>query len=55
MNKENCVLKLVDEIILDYDARSKKLQNETSVSLRLLLTESQPSVTGVNTLTEKKI
>ena len=24
MNKENCVLKLVDEIILYYDARSKK-------------------------------
>ena len=27
MNKENCVLKLVDEIILYYDARSKKHQN----------------------------
>ena len=26
MNKENCALKLVDEIILYYDARSKKLQ-----------------------------
>ena len=26
MNKENCVLKLVDEIILYYDARSKKHQ-----------------------------
>ena len=25
MNKENCALKLVDEIILYYDARSKKL------------------------------
>ena len=24
MNKENCTLKLVDEIILYYDARSKK-------------------------------
>ena len=24
MNKENCALKLVDEIILYYDARSKK-------------------------------
>ena len=24
MNKENCVLKLVDEIILYYDARSRK-------------------------------
>ena len=28
MNKENCVLKLVDEIILYYDARSKKHQND---------------------------
>ena len=27
MNKENCALKLVDEIILYYDARSKKHQN----------------------------
>ena len=26
MNKENCTLKLVDEIILYYDARSKKHQ-----------------------------
>ena len=26
MNKENCGLKLVDEIILYYDARSKKHQ-----------------------------
>ena len=26
MNKENCALKLVDEIILCYDARSKKHQ-----------------------------
>ena len=27
MNKENCALKLVEEITLYYDARSKKLQN----------------------------
>ena len=27
MNKENCTLKLVAEIILYYDARSKKHQN----------------------------
>ena len=27
MNKENCALKLVDEIILYYDAQSKKHQN----------------------------
>ena len=26
MNKENCALKLVDEIILYYDARSKERQ-----------------------------
>ena len=26
MNKENCALKLVNEIILHYDARSKKHQ-----------------------------
>ena len=26
MNKENCALKLVNEIILYYDARSKKYQ-----------------------------
>ena len=26
MNKENCALKLVDEIILYYDAQSKKHQ-----------------------------
>jgi len=26
MNKENCALKLVDEIILYYDARSEKHQ-----------------------------
>ena len=31
MNKENCALKLVDEIILYYDARSKK-----NVKLKLL-------------------
>ena len=33
MNKENCALKLVDEIILYYDARSKKHQ----ISLLFLL------------------
>ena len=31
MNKENCALKLVDEIILYYDARSKKHQIELYV------------------------
>ena len=28
MNKENCALKLVDEIILYYDARSQKHQKK---------------------------
>ena len=27
MNKENCALKLVDEIVLYYDSRSKKTSN----------------------------
>ena len=31
MNKENCALKLVDEIILYYDARSKNIKNIYSV------------------------
>ena len=31
MNKENCALKLVNEIILYYDARSKKHQILTSI------------------------
>ena len=31
MNKENCALKLVDEIILYYDAQSKKHQKRYGV------------------------
>ena len=31
MNKENCALKLVNEIILYYDARSKKHQKSESL------------------------
>ena len=31
MNKENCALKLVDEIILYYDARSKKTSNSENI------------------------
>ena len=34
MNKENCALKLVDEIILYYDARSEKHQKITGTSLK---------------------
>ena len=36
MNKENCALKLVDEIILYYDARSKKHQNPQEIFLVLI-------------------
>ena len=35
MNKENCALKLVDEIILYYDARSKKHQKDKLFSFPL--------------------
>ena len=34
MNKENCALKLVDEIILYYDARSKKHQIKSNLSVK---------------------
>ena len=37
MNKENCALKLVDEIILYYDARSKKTSNDETKSLFAIL------------------
>ena len=33
MNKENCALKLVEEIILYYDARSKKHQTEECIKI----------------------
>ena len=35
MNKENCALKLVDEIILYYDARSKKTSNYFCLNFRI--------------------
>ena len=35
MNKENCVLKLVNEIILYYDARSKKHQMSNKFARKL--------------------
>ena len=41
MNKENCALKLVDEIILYYDARSKKHQIVTSLFSGLEGTERE--------------
>ena len=37
MNKENCALKLVNEIILFYDARSKKYQITTIKVVESLL------------------
>ena len=42
MNKENCALKLVDEIILYYDARSIKLQiiNETTNNVHEVIHKS---------------
>ena len=41
MNKENCALKLVDEIILCYDAQSKKHQISAIVSLTILLSKGK--------------
>ena len=38
MNKENCALKLVDEIILYYDARSKK-HKKTSNSVHFFVSQ----------------
>ena len=35
MNEENCALKLVDEIILYYDARSEKHQNFLKYSIMI--------------------
>jgi len=37
MNKENCALKLVDEIILFYDARSKKHQKNARVVVLIIV------------------
>jgi len=36
MNKENCALKLVDEIILYYDARSKIIKSSINISLKVI-------------------
>ena len=43
MNKENCALKLVDEIILYYDARSKKYQFIWNLCLRIFVNTFAPS------------
>jgi len=37
MNKENCALGLIDEIILYYDARSKKTSNQIICNVKLPL------------------
>ena len=50
MNKENCALKLVDEIILYYDARSKKYQNACRLSLNFSCKTSVKNVTKVPNL-----
>ena len=44
MNKENCALKLVDEIILYYDARSKKNIKKV-VYVYLLILYTGPNIT----------
>ena len=44
MNKENCALKLVDEIILYYDARSKKLKKYAVVFLLIRTVHSTQSL-----------
>ena len=36
MNKENCALKLVDEIILYYDARPKKTSKQRNYDMQFL-------------------
>ena len=60
MNKENCALKLVDEIILYYDARSKNIKlpcflSVTRIflvlkSLKTKLQGTQLYTTGINFL-----
>ena len=53
MNKENCALKLVDEIILYYDARSKKTSKAVYLSdfsvflYRRLTTDSSSNIFSV--------
>ena len=42
MNKENCALKLVNEIILYYDARSKKHQILQRIILLLVSSINEP-------------
>ena len=46
MNKENCALKLVDEIILYYDARSKKYHMKY---YRVVFSEKASNLEGILT------
>ena len=46
MNKENCALKLVDEITLYYDARSKKHQILRGLPQSLQADTSNPVIAG---------
>jgi len=48
MNKENCALNLVDEIILYYDVRSKNHQNPFRSLLRYQKTSKQFRVNSLN-------
>ena len=57
MNEENCALKLVNEIILYYDARSKKtsnyvMQNQSALNQCTVqtFTESEDTRCCVNTI-----
>ena len=52
MNKENCVLKLVDEIIIYYDARLKKHQ----ITLpRVIIQQNDPLLSPKSLLTMNPI
>ena len=50
MNKENCALKLVDEIILYYDARSKKHKKRSLFSVIIIGKALGPVCTGADNL-----
>ena len=51
MNKENCALKLVDEIILYYDARSKKHKKVQILVLACYREQDKKSWSGLKTVT----
>ena len=45
MNKENCALKLVDEIILYYDARSKKNKKKIEIYMHQNMADGDLRIT----------